>query len=229
MFGLDVSHPAPGSFAPSLAAVVGTLDPQCSTYGTQIKILPSCMEIIQSAGEMVATLVKQFQAKAKARPERLICFRDGCSEGQFEQVLNLEVNLIRVALQKLDPNYKPKITYVVCAKRHHISFFPDKQADGDRTGNVKPGTTVDTDITSAFQFDWYSQSHASLLGTSRSAHYTVLCDESSFTADQLQTMVYNLTYTYARCTRSVSYCTPAYYADRGEFPFLWSSPPVDRC
>lgn len=60
------------------------------------------------------------------------------------------------------------------------------------------------------------QSHASLLGTSRSAHYTVLCDESTFTADQLQVMVYNLTYTYARATRSVSYATPAYYADRGE-------------
>lgn len=52
--------------------------------------------------------------------------------------------------------------------------------------------TVDTDITSPFQFDWYTQSHASLLGTGRSAHYTVLVDDSKFTADQLQQAVYNL-------------------------------------
>lgn len=154
-FGLDVSHPAPGSFAPSLAAVVGTLDPTCTTYGTRIKILPSRMEIIQTAGEMVAQLVEQFKAKAGSRPQKLVCFRDGCSEGQFEQVLNLEVNLIRVALQKLDKAYKPKITYIVCAKRHHMSFFPETAADGDgRTGNAKAGTTVDTAITSPFQFDW---------------------------------------------------------------------------
>ena len=51
---------------------------------------------------------------------------------------------------------------------------------------------MDTDITSTFQFDWYTQSHASLLGTSRSAHYTVLVDDSKFTADILQQLVYNL-------------------------------------
>ncbi|ORY67958.1 Piwi domain-containing protein, partial [Leucosporidium creatinivorum] len=69
---------------------------------------------------------------------------------------------------------------------------------------------VDQQITSAYTFDWYTQSHASLLGTSRSAHYTVLVDDSKFSADTLQQLVYNLCYTYARCTRSVSYATPAY-------------------
>lgn len=72
VFGLDVSHPAPGSYAPSVAAVVGTMDVQCTIYGTKIKILPSRMEIIQSAGDMVAELVKQYTAKNKARPDRLI-------------------------------------------------------------------------------------------------------------------------------------------------------------
>lgn len=74
-------------------------------------------------------------------------------------------------------------------------------------------TTVDTDITSPFQFDWYTQSHASLLGTGRSCHYTVLVDDSKFSADVLQSFVYKSTYQFARCTRSVSYATPAYYAD----------------
>ncbi|CAB4440015.1 unnamed protein product [Rhizophagus irregularis] len=63
-----------------------------------------------------------------------------------------------------------------------------------------------------FEFDFYLQSHAGLLGTSRPAHYHVLFDENGFNADSLQTLSYNLCYVYARCTRSVSLVPPVYYA-----------------
>lgn len=84
------------------------------------------------------------------------------------------------------------ITYIVTGKRHHISIFPKLPADGDRTGNVKAGTIVDTEVTHPFQFDFYLQSHASLLGTSRSAHYTVIYDDNKFSADVLQQLTFNL-------------------------------------
>lgn len=48
-----------------------------------------------------------------------------------------------------------------------------------------------------------------LQGTSRPAHYYVLWDENQFTANALQQLTYNLCYTYARCTRSVSIVPPA--------------------
>ncbi|KDE02554.1 hypothetical protein MVLG_06889 [Microbotryum lychnidis-dioicae p1A1 Lamole] len=86
--------------------------------------------------------------------------------------------------------------------------------DGDKTGNVKAGTCVDTDVTSPFEHDFYIQSHASLRGTSRSAHYNVLLDEAKISADAWQQLTFNLTFTYARASRSVSVTTPAYYADR---------------
>jgi hypothetical protein len=63
-----------------------------------------------------------------------------------------------------------------------------------------------------FEFDFYLQSHTSLQGTSRPAHYHVLLDENGFNADSLQTLTYNLCYNFARCTRSVSIVPPAYYA-----------------
>jgi eukaryotic translation initiation factor 2C len=92
--------------------------------------------------------------------------------------------------------------------------------DADRRNQTcKAGTTIDTDITSTYSFDWYTQSHASLLGTGRSVHYTVLVDDSKFSADVLQQLVYNLCFTYARCTRSVSYATPA-YCECSSFSFL---------
>lgn len=49
-------------------------------------------------------------------------------------------------------------------------------------------------------------------GTSRPSHYHVLWDDNEFTADQLQCLTYQLCHTYVRCTRSVSYPAPAYYA-----------------
>lgn len=39
------------------------------------------------------------------------------------------------------PGPKPKITVIVCIKRHHTRMFPTER--GDRLGNVLPGTVVE--------------------------------------------------------------------------------------
>ncbi|CAB5308685.1 unnamed protein product [Rhizophagus irregularis] len=136
--------------------------------------------------------------------------------GRFEIIADLanmnEINAVRAACQALEPNYRPPITFVVVQKRHHARFFPMDRQNTDRSGNCFPGTVVDVGITHPFEFDFYLQSHAGLLGTSRPAHYHVLFDENGFNADSLQTLSYNLCYVYARCTRSVSLVPPVYYA-----------------
>lgn len=38
LFGADVSHPSPGSLAPSISAVVGTMDSKASMYGTAMRV-----------------------------------------------------------------------------------------------------------------------------------------------------------------------------------------------
>ena len=55
--------------------------------------------------------------------------------------------------------------------KRDIRFFP--QGQGDKSGNCPAGTVVDRDITHPTEFDFYLQSHAGLLGTSRPAHYSV--------------------------------------------------------
>ncbi|KAG8143064.1 hypothetical protein E2320_000384 [Naja naja] len=81
-----------------------------------------------------------------------------------------------------------------------------------KSGNIPAGTTVDTNITHPFEFDFYLCSHAGIQGTSRPSHYYVLWDDNRFTADELQILTYQLCHTYVRCTRSVSIPAPAYYA-----------------
>jgi eukaryotic translation initiation factor 2C len=71
---------------------------------------------------------------------------------------------------------------------------------------------VDTDIVHPIEFDFYLQSHAGLLGTSRPAHYVVLLDENRFSPGELQDFTYKLCRLQARCTQSMSMVPAAFYA-----------------
>jgi eukaryotic translation initiation factor 2C len=53
-----------------------------------------------------------------------------------------------------------------------------------------------------------------LQGTGRSAHYFVLKNEMRLSSDVLQQITHATCYIYARATKEVSYCAPAYYVDR---------------
>ncbi|PHU13864.1 Protein argonaute 10 [Capsicum chinense] len=127
---------------------------------------------------------------------------------------------IAAACASLEPNYQPPVTFIVVQKRHHTRLFANNHKDRsstDRSGNILPGTVVDTKICHPTEFDFYLCSHAGIQGTSRPAHYHVLWDENNFTADGIQSLTNNLCYTYARCTRSVSVVPPAYYAHLAAF------------
>lgn len=71
IFGMDVSHPAPGSFAPSIATVVGTMDRQFALYGNSIRVQPHRVEVIETLTPMVMDLLRQFNKTNKTPPTRV--------------------------------------------------------------------------------------------------------------------------------------------------------------
>ncbi|KAI7870721.1 Piwi domain-containing protein [Spinellus fusiger] len=214
LFGADVTHPAPGDMnRPSVAALTASMDARASRYASAIRVQANRTEIIADLANMVKELLKNFYQSCGQKPERILFYRDGVSEGQFKAILENEVAAIRAACLSLDATYRPSITFVVVQKRHHARFFPVDQRDADRTGNCQPGTVVDTDIVHPFEFDFYLQSHAGLQGTSRPTHYHVLHDDNHFTPDTLQELTYRLCYIFGRATRAVSIVPAAYYAD----------------
>ncbi|KAF5727497.1 argonaute family protein [Tripterygium wilfordii] len=235
IFGADVTHPQPGEdSSPSIASVVASMDwPDVTMYRGLVSAQTHRQEIIEDlyktvvdpqkglihAG-MVRELLIAFRRSTNRKPDRIIFYRDGVSEGQFSQVLLYEMDAIRKACTSLEANYLPPVTFVVVQKRHHTRLFPSdhkNRALTDRSGNILPGTVVDTKICHPTEFDFYLNSHAGIQGTSRPTHYHVLYDENRFTADALQTLTNNLCYTYVRCTRSVSIVPPAYYAHLAAF------------
>ncbi|KAI1319425.1 argonaute 1 [Mortierella claussenii] len=213
LFGADVSHPPPGdSVRPSIASLVGSMDAKASRYAASVRVQTARTENIADLSDMAVELLKTFYQACGRKPERILFYRDGVSEGQFAEVLATEVAALKAACTRLEPSYRPAITFVVVQKRHHARFFPMKREDGDRSGNCKPGLVIDSGIVHPFEFDFYLQSHAGLLGTSRPAHYCVLYDDNKFSSDELQDFTYKLCHLYARCTRTVSMVPPAYYA-----------------
>uniref|UniRef100_A0A8C1YNB5 Protein argonaute-3 n=1 Tax=Cyprinus carpio TaxID=7962 RepID=A0A8C1YNB5_CYPCA len=212
--GADVTHPPAGDGKkPSIAAVVGSMDAHPSRYCATVRVQRPRQEVIQDLASMVRELLIQFYKSTHYKPTRIIFYRDGVSEGQFRQVLYYELLAIREACISLEKEYQPGITYIVVQKRHHTRLFcADRTERVGRSGNIPAGTTVDTDITHPYEFDFYLCSHAGIQGTSRPSHYHVLWDDNCFTADEFQLLTYQLCHTYVRCTRSVSIPAPAYYA-----------------
>ncbi|CAG8573881.1 2124_t:CDS:2 [Funneliformis mosseae] len=179
----SVSHPAPGGdeSRPSIATLYTSMDAKASRYATSISVQAGRQEIISDLSSM----------------------------GQFEQVMDFEIEALHVHLLM---NYKPTITFVIVQKRHHTCLFPVDKKDSENTGNCPVVTVVESTITYPFEFDFYLQSHAGTRGTSRPTHNYVLCDENRFNADSLQTLSYNLCYSFARCTCAVYIVPPVSYA-----------------
>ncbi|KAH6907498.1 argonaute-like protein [Coprinopsis sp. MPI-PUGE-AT-0042] len=229
--GADVVHPSPGSEGrPSFTAVVVNVDQNITRWVSEISVQEARQEIIADLQEMVKNVLTKFIAfhantnpREKA-PTRIIFYRDGVSEGQFQHVQDLGTYL--------RTNYDDLADLAGFGRGCQNSrFFPRNGANRnecDKTGNCPAGTVVDTAITHPLEYDFYLQSHTGMARTtSRPSHYSVrqmhrdLCfsetDQSSYRffamPDALQSLTFTLCHLYARSTRSVSIPAPVYYAD----------------
>ncbi|KAF5746116.1 protein argonaute 16 [Tripterygium wilfordii] len=220
ILGMDVSHGSPGqSDIPSIAAVVGSRCwPLISRYRAAVRTQSPKVEMIDALYKpspngkdddgIIRELLLDFYRTSQGRkPKQIIVFRDGVSESQFNQVLNIELDQIIKAYQLLGEVDVPKFTVIVAQKNHHTKLF---LANGPE--NVPPGTVVDTKIVHPRNYDFYMCAHAGMIGTSRPAHYHVLIDEIGFSADDLQHLIHSLSYVYQRSTTAISIVAPICYA-----------------
>lgn len=219
ILGMDVSHGSPGrSDMPSIAAVVSSRQwPSISRYRASVRTQSSKVELIanlfkpgsetKDCGIIRDLFVDFYSTSGKRKPENIIIFRDGVSESQFNQVLNIELDQIIEACKSLDEKWSPKFTVIVAQKNHHTKFF-----QSGRPENVPPGTVIDKGVCHPRNNDFYLCAHAGMIGTSRPTHYHVLHDEIGFSADDLQELVHSLSYVYQRSTTAVSVVAPICYA-----------------
>lgn len=149
IMGADVTHPSPDATdIPSVAAVTASHDPKAFQYNICWRLQPPKVEIIEDLEEIAMEQLKFFFQKTRVKPERIIFFRDGVSEGQFDQVRHAEIRAIRSACKRLQADgYEPSITFLVVQKRHHTRLFPTNPRDSeDKNMNVPAGKQLFIDV-----------------------------------------------------------------------------------
>ncbi|OBZ72736.1 Protein argonaute 1B [Grifola frondosa] len=232
VMGIDVTHPSPNSIpgTPSIVAVVASVDDHFVQFPAGLSLQKpdwnrESKEMVESLTPMTIERLQLYEKKNRRLPDRVVVFRDGVSEGQYKLVLREELPKIQEAFKRVSPKvpYHPKLTIMICGKRHHARFYPTDPKDMSRNGNTLPGTVLDKGVTDVYNFDFYLQAsshylcdlraHAGLQGQVRPTHYTIIYDENKMSADTLQQGTHTASYLYARATKAVSLVPAAYYAD----------------
>ncbi|KAG0419604.1 Protein argonaute-2 [Dictyocoela roeselum] len=218
IFGADVTHPGVGDFSKnSIAAVVATTDATFTTYATELGIQDARVEIIANLDIHVKNLLLTFHKNTKCQPARIIFYRDGIGNSQLEEVYRNELKMIQAACHSLSKTYNPEIVFIIAQKRHSIRFSTDGSGEYLRDerakpkGNVPPGTFVE-DIGHPIYSDFYLVAHHAMQGTARPVRYQILYNKSTLNESELIELTHALSYLYARATKSVSICSPIYYA-----------------
>ncbi|CAG8790673.1 5497_t:CDS:2, partial [Racocetra persica] len=203
VIGADVFHPSiedKKKGRPSVAGLVASMDPYATKYVGRYSMNKKLKnEVIEEIGSIIIDFVKVFfeESNKKYLPQAILFYRDGVAEGQFEIIIEHEVNKLLDELKSFYQSPKPK---------------DESDADPKGNGNCQPGTVIDKDIVVPQYFTFYLQSHSSPLGTARSAYYHVIYDEIGFSQDEMHTLTYNLCFSSVRCNLSLSMVTPLHYA-----------------
>ena len=209
VIGIDVSHPSGTKLrnAKSIAGVVAnTGDRDFSQWPCSLRTQEGGQEIVDKLRDMVIERLELWRTRANGgTPDRILVYRDGVSEDQYDDVLKLELARIRKACVKVIPKgSEVPIALVIVAKRHHIRFYPTEHKDTDkmlnwygRKGNPLPGALVDRGVTMETGWDFYLQAHDCIQGTAKPAHYVVL--HSDFDKEELHA---------TKLQDIVSHCTP---------------------
>jgi hypothetical protein len=165
IFGIDVTHPSPGSSetAPSIAGVVASIDAMFTQYPASMRSQQGRKEMVTELEEMIIERLRLWQKRNRGNlPKKVIVYRDGVGESQYQTVVEDEGASFKNAFDKLyGAKIKhPKISIIMVGKRHHTRFYPTKAEDTDgSTGNPKPGTVVDRGVTGEKLFDFFLLAH----------------------------------------------------------------------
>lgn len=105
MMGGDSSHPSPSQMRmnpppPAFTALCASWDKDCTAYTSVVNAQSATEQLIQDFGTMVHELMKRYQERNNgAVPESILYYRDGLSEGQFAQIVNMEAKPLKGKFQ----------------------------------------------------------------------------------------------------------------------------------
>lgn len=100
IMGADVTHPSPeAKNMPSVAAVTASHDPKAFKYNICWRLQEPRLEIIEDLENIVYNQLMYFyKQNRQLKPEHIIFFRDGVSEGQFKMVSSTIIIVLKILI-----------------------------------------------------------------------------------------------------------------------------------
>ena len=214
VIGVDLLKPIGNDgLRKTIVSMVASLDRNAFQYASTCRAQQLDSDNVSPMMNMYGEMICEYYRHNGCKPNRILIYRNSKADTPgSERNFRLEKQALRQACFMVDPEYTPKITYIIVDRQHHTRFFPFKSEDMDKLGNLLPGTVVDRMITRASSFEFYLCSHAGIRGTSKPTLYLVMHDDYGFSSNELQKLTFNLCFTYSRSNRSVSSSPPSYYA-----------------
>lgn len=114
VLGVDVTHGLTSSKqSPSVAAVVGSQDPDCTRYAAALLEQTAGHEVVLGMREAMTELLQGYYRARGQVPESILVFRDGVSDSQYAAVLQQEVADIKAACAEVAGTaFTPKVTLI---------------------------------------------------------------------------------------------------------------------
>ncbi|KIW18991.1 hypothetical protein PV08_03281 [Exophiala spinifera] len=151
ILGIDVTHAGAlaMSGAPSIAAVVGSVDAEFSQWPASLRENPLVQdqdgkkksnEQVTDLKDMVMERLRgYYDANKQQLPQRILVYRDGLSEGQFKICEEQELPQITAAIEAvftekgraLSQGQSIPVALICAVKRHHTRFFPTSDVQQD--------------------------------------------------------------------------------------------------
>jgi len=214
LVGIDASHD-PQLRAKSSVVLVATTDKEMARYVSFCERQTVHTELFDGLQICMLKALQRYKQENGAGPDRIVVFRDGVGDGRLQFTRDYEVPQLLEAFKKFQPNYEPKLSFVVVSKRILAKFTV--QNDRGQMDNPPRGTVVDHTVTRAYREGWpnfYLVSQAATRGTVSPTHYILIYDNSKLEPDHLQKLTYKLTFMYTPNPGSVRVPAPCLYADK---------------
>lgn len=190
--GYDVCHDTRDK-SRSFGAFVATVDIQKGRFYSTVDPHPNGEELSNRMALNTMKALEEYRKVFSKLPDRILFYRDGVGEGQFNQVYKHELQHVLTSLKQLYGANRIKLAYVIVSKRINTKFFLQCRGDAQ---NVPAGTVVDDVVTLREHYDFILVSQHVTQGTATPTHYNVLYDSFSLSPDQLQKLTYRLCHLY---------------------------------
>lgn len=207
--GFDVCHDTRDRTR-SFGAFVASMDQQKSdVYYSCAVAHRNGEELCNSFGQMTLKAVECYLSIHGSLPSKIMIYRDGVGEGQFQFVVDHELKQVREQLQSVYTREKQelKMAFIVVTKRINTRIFLGQQ-------NPPPGTIVDDVITMPERYDFYLVSQHVTQGTATPTNYNVIYDNSGLSPDRIQVLTHKLCHLYYNWTGTVRVPAVCQYAHK---------------